>query len=1687
MKDFFNVQKNNIKGGRNRLLAVLLACTTLLSISYVMIRPAAAYEGQTFCGYDEHKHGESCYAYVKTCQYGGETDKMGESVMMCGLEESESVLICGMEEGHIHGEGCYAEKKELICDKHQHDVSCFDENGVLICTITGHVHSEDCYRAENKLICTDIGHTHSALCYALPEGGHVHTAACQHTHTEECFENKLICEAAEHEHTAECFSDRSKVEYPYIWEKDFAGMTLSGVWADDLVSIAMTQLGRTESTENFTIGEDGLKYGYTRYGDWYGDNYGDWCAMFISFCMHYAKIDSNYFPYEKNCDDWARKLADAGMFALAGAGYSVRKGDLVFFDKNYNGAAEHVGIVSAVDETTGKLTLIEGNLNDRVELHETDISDGSIFGFGILPENPDPTVYVIPESVMTEPDDTDENLSEEETEKNTPEDAGEIPEEEQEIDETDGNPENGEVGEDNEKEPQIIEEKIQQSNGEKLVNAAMSIKEAMENVSFESSIEGDIQALFVASCIENAELGGVIAHYESCAQWAMSLYEQGLLILRDSGYVPKAGDLVLFDRNGDMTADGIAIVTDSDSESGDLVTMEADAGAKPGYQFCKLSDGSIIGYYSIDGFISAESEAVEERDDAEGGEETEESVITAESEDGSVVTVTGILPENAEIKLSSVSEEMLAEIMEIVGSNIPLFAWDITIVDGEGNEWQPNELGVDVSITGLAIPENSETKVLHIHNEGEMLPVESVTEGNTVKFPVTGFSVFFGYSVGKDTETPEGGSELSFENGQLSAKLVVSPKLPENTELFVEKIDRAADPELWENMAAPVLRKLEEKFSDTEEDNEEYPEDGENADELVSIFSVKLTADGQELLLDESYDVRLEAKLTVPDADIRQLEENDCLSVYALDLEQAPPSNVPKQQTSEEPESENLIIDGEGTENTDITGADMLSAGLMRVNMMPASLGNDRLTSSETNDAAGTVGITSDSFVATELGISATEEPQSLDVKYSGDGRLRALTLYSYDLQKNDMSMLGAALGSRFNYTGGITHHKTIDRLGDVNNNNPDTDLDEDPLVAEAPNDYYRLYLDAGQYNILEPIDLLLVIDKSNSMIHESMMDVKDHNGNMNYRYVAIDEIMNGVDGKDGFVENFLKMNPKNQYAVVSFGGPRGMAGSDTVKSGKQLKNYSYTTDTRFETEGWENTYTPINCYPNDPKTGEAWGTNYSAALYSAQDMLAKSTSGNKQLMVFISDGVPTFWMENKNERYGNGGEEKEGTYNGSYDTKSYYIEEWNKKVTTKEQNITVTKARIDELKNKYPNLGIYAIGVASKEQLDTTLLNYMSTEGETGVYTSLDYQVLLDAFENILYGNKGAFTQLKIKDQLSKYVDIFNGNTDIKVTVTDNNVTKTLYEKALCTGSFTDTTTASGGYFTADNNNNGKPLLTSVIYDAETKTIEATFNPTLKLSKPAKYEMSFNVKITDTAKEEYEANLVAGKDAYDNVRGDADTDYAANISSSGKPGFHSNAIATATYKLGEETTEHIYDHPVVQTDGSIFNISVTKEWNEAITGKNREPVTVRLYSAAGDSKELTPVKNSSGTNVTLELKAENGWTADVRGLKLSDNDGNVLSYYIIEDTDKFLAVYTDPVYDMTKGGVPVTVAGKVRTSEASSTAGVLAGTATVTNNPRVLLPATGGCGDALPVSIGILLLGFGFILLYRKSRVKQY
>ncbi len=161
------------------------------------------------------------------------------------------------------------------------------------------------------------------------------------------------------------------------WEKSVAGTYFTGDWRQDIVEIAKTQIGYEESTRNFIIDELGRKMGYTRYGAWYGADYGEWCAMFMAFCAEYANIPASAFPRGALVQDVIRRAK--GMDAYENANYLPQTGDLIFFDWEGDGTPDHAGIVEYASETG--ITTIEGNSANAVRVRSYSHGSKEIIGY----------------------------------------------------------------------------------------------------------------------------------------------------------------------------------------------------------------------------------------------------------------------------------------------------------------------------------------------------------------------------------------------------------------------------------------------------------------------------------------------------------------------------------------------------------------------------------------------------------------------------------------------------------------------------------------------------------------------------------------------------------------------------------------------------------------------------------------------------------------------------------------------------------------------------------------------------------------------------------------------------------------------------------------------------------------------------------------------------------------------------------------------------------------------------------------------------------------------------------------------------------------------------------------------------------------------------------------------------------
>ncbi|MBR4410840.1 MAG: CHAP domain-containing protein, partial [Firmicutes bacterium] len=312
----------------------VLGCMVVFCTVYALILPAITMTDTPYCGIEEHVHGESCYKQELVCTMDIEVD----------MEEPEVPLAELPAEAETPAE-----------------------------TVLVEVVAESEVPAEPEVPAE-----------AAPE-----VPAPAHVHGEGCYEAVLTCPETEHGHEKQCFSNPAEdVETAEVWEQSLPS-SLSGIWREDMVAVAKSQLGYRESTENYRVQEDGSVKGYTRYGAWYGAPYGDWCAMYLAFCLDYAGVEN--MPLEASCPAWISKLSaeDCGLYHDTASGYVPQAGDLVFFDTDYNGTAQHAGLVAEVtlgaDGTPETIVSIEGNTaSNCVEYMQYEGSSPIIMGYGEL-------------------------------------------------------------------------------------------------------------------------------------------------------------------------------------------------------------------------------------------------------------------------------------------------------------------------------------------------------------------------------------------------------------------------------------------------------------------------------------------------------------------------------------------------------------------------------------------------------------------------------------------------------------------------------------------------------------------------------------------------------------------------------------------------------------------------------------------------------------------------------------------------------------------------------------------------------------------------------------------------------------------------------------------------------------------------------------------------------------------------------------------------------------------------------------------------------------------------------------------------------------------------------------------------------------------------------------------------------
>ena len=265
------------------------------------------------------------------------------------------------------------------------------------CGLEEHTHTEDCY--ETRLVCGQAEDPETdpapAEDPATDPAGSQAAAGPAHVHTDACYEQVLTCEQPEHTHTDACWSDPAAAEDPKDWEPQ----DLTGDWNRDTLAIALAQEGYRPSEDYFTVDDTGEHIGYTRYGDWSGDPFGEWNLSFAAFCLHYAGAAEEAFPTETSAEAWRTALDALDLYQpLEGA----IPGDLIFLDSDGDGEADRVGIFTGwqdaepeTAETAGaeassepetsagpeqRFAVMEGDLDGEAAQAHYDPEDAALLG-----------------------------------------------------------------------------------------------------------------------------------------------------------------------------------------------------------------------------------------------------------------------------------------------------------------------------------------------------------------------------------------------------------------------------------------------------------------------------------------------------------------------------------------------------------------------------------------------------------------------------------------------------------------------------------------------------------------------------------------------------------------------------------------------------------------------------------------------------------------------------------------------------------------------------------------------------------------------------------------------------------------------------------------------------------------------------------------------------------------------------------------------------------------------------------------------------------------------------------------------------------------------------------------------------------------------------------------------------------
>jgi SLT domain-containing protein/ElaB/YqjD/DUF883 family membrane-anchored ribosome-binding protein len=147
------------------------------------------------------------------------------------------------------------------------------------------------------------------------------------------------------------------------------------------LKIAEAELGYLEKGSNGSLDDKAANAGhadFTKFGRDFGMNGAAWCDTFVSWCLKRAGVNEYL---SASCEDSMNHFKSESRWTNSPA-----RGDLIFYDWDKNGTADHIGIVESI--ANGLVNTIEGNTTggngaEGVFRKHRNASSGNILGYGV--------------------------------------------------------------------------------------------------------------------------------------------------------------------------------------------------------------------------------------------------------------------------------------------------------------------------------------------------------------------------------------------------------------------------------------------------------------------------------------------------------------------------------------------------------------------------------------------------------------------------------------------------------------------------------------------------------------------------------------------------------------------------------------------------------------------------------------------------------------------------------------------------------------------------------------------------------------------------------------------------------------------------------------------------------------------------------------------------------------------------------------------------------------------------------------------------------------------------------------------------------------------------------------------------------------------------------------------------------